>query len=318
MTSTAQDRSFLRKLKYKFAIEYLRGKPKLYVPILVAITAFLLGTGILQTILSWLLVLIILILSVISGLSIVLVHGKHRVPPPPRPTRQQQQVTQFLEAMTKNYERHFYHHKIVISRQMDKSLQEVLDLVIRDFCLSWFRDIGKDETAFVEILNKEVWKIIENVIERLKNVDLVNFLANDVVTRLSTHFQDLRLSNARTYPGLTSPFLLHPSLKDKESELDYLRSISEALLYCILPPSDAHCPALRYILREILANYVFLPTAESVCDPDYINQTLVMHLEDREKITETHKQQYAYAETYEEFIKLINTTHDVETLKQIR
>eukprot|EP00794_Sanderia_malayensis_P007412 gene7412-8232_t len=292
--------------------------PKVYVPVLMATVAFLFATGILQIVISWIVVLLILILSVVSGLSIVLVHGKHRVPPPPRPTREQLQVTKFLEAMTKNYERHFYRHRIVISRQMDKSLQEVIDLVVRDFCLSWFRDIGKDETAFVELLNKDIWKIIENVSERLKNVDLVNFLANDVVTRLCTHFQDLRLSNARKYPGSTLPFLLHPSLKDKESEIVYLRSAAEALLYCVLPPNDAHCPAVRYILREILANYVLLPTAESVCDPDYINQTIVMYLEDREKITETRKQQYAYAETYEDFIKLINTTNDIETLKQIR
>ncbi len=318
MTTLIGESKLLFHLKNNERIRSLCKNPKFYIPALVALTAFLLATGILQTLISWLLVMLILILSVISGLSIVLVHGKHRVPPPPRPTREQQQVTKLLESMTKNYERHFYHHKIVISRQMDKSLQEVIDLVIRDFFLSWFRDIGKDETAFVEILNKEIWKIVENVTERLRNVDLVNFLANDVVTRLCTHFQDLRLSNARTYPGLTSPFLLHPSLKDRESELSYLRSASEALLYCVLPPSDAHCPSLRYILREILANYVLLPTAESVCDPDYINQTLVMYLEDREKITETRKQQYAYAETYEEFIKLINTTHDVETLKQIR
>ena len=39
---------------------------------------------------------------------------------------------------------------------MDHAIQEVIDLIIRDFCLSWFRDVGEDETAFVEILNKQV------------------------------------------------------------------------------------------------------------------------------------------------------------------
>lgn len=292
-------------------------RPKFYVP-LVLLISVMIATGIFQVILTWLFIGLVLLMSIISGISIVLVHGKHRVPPPPKPTREQQQVSKFLELMTKTYNRHYYQHKIVISRQMDKTLQEVIDLVIRDFCLSWFRDVGKDETAFVEILNKEFWKIIENVTERLANVDLVNFLANDVVTRLCTHFQDLRLSDARTFPGQTMPFLLHPALKDKAVELDFLRSAAESLLYCVLPPSDAHCAALRYILREIVVNYILLPTAESICEPDYINQTLVIYLEDREKITETHKQQYAYAETYEDFVKLINTTTDIETLKQIR
>ena len=292
--------------------------PKFFIPTIVTLICILWYLGVLDLILSWILTVAVILFSIISGLALVLCHGNHRVPPTPRPSVQQQRASRFLERLTKNYNRHYYQHRIVISRQMDKTLQEVFDLIIRDFCLSWFRDVGRDETAFVEILNKEFWTITENLVERLRNVDMVNFLANDIVTRLCTHFNDLRLSDAGQFPGQTSPFLLHPSLKDPESELDYLRSFSEALLYCILPPKDAHCAALRYILREILANYVFLPTAESICDPDYINQTLVIYLEDREKITEAHKQQYAYAETYEDFVRLINLTSDVETLKQIR
>lgn len=293
-------------------------KPQAYLPISIIVVSLLMATGILQFLLSWIFIVIVLLMSIVSGISVVLLHGKHRVPPTPRLSREQLQVKRTLEMMTKEYNRHYYDQRTVISRQMDKSLQEVIDLVIRDFCLSWFRDVGKDETAFVEILNKEFWSIIENVAERLRNVDLVNFLANDVVTRLTTHFQDLRLSDARTLPGQTSPFLLHPALKDKICELEFLRSAADSLLFCILPPNDAHCRALRYILREIVANYIFLPTAESVCDPDYLNQTVVMYLEDREKITATNKQRYAYAETYEDFVKLINMTVDVETLKQIR
>ena len=293
-------------------------RPQVYLPFSIVVVTFLIVTGILQFILSWIFVIVVFLMSVVSGVSVVLLHGKHRVPPTPRPSREQLLVKRTLEIMTKEYNRHYYSPRTVISRQMDKSLQEVIDLVIRDFCLSWFRDIGKDEMAFVEILNKEFWSIIENVVERLKNVDLVNFLANDVVNRLTTHFQDLRLSDARIMSGQTAPFLLHPALKDKVCELGFLRSAADSLLYCVLPPTDAHCTALRYILREIVVNYIFLPTAESVCDPDYLNQTVVMYLEDREKITATNKRQYAYAETYEDFVKLINTTVDVETLKQIR
>ncbi|XP_065058443.1 sorting nexin-25-like [Rhopilema esculentum] len=306
------------KMRNWFTQKQFFKNPRVFLPFLALLIFVLIVTGILRVILSWLFVSLTLIMSVISGISIVLITGKHRIPPTPKPTREQIQVTRTLEMLTKTYSRHYYTHKTVISRQMDKTLQDVIDLVVRDFCLSWFRDIGKDETAFVEILNKEFWKIIENVVERLRNVDLVNFLANDMVIRLSTHFQDLRLSDARILPGQTKPFLLHPALKDKESELEFLRSAAESLLYCVLPPSDAHCTPVRYILREILVNYIFLPTAESVCDPDYLNQTLVIYLEDREKITETHKQQYAYAETYEDFVKLINTTTNIETLKQIR
>ena len=34
--------------------------------------------------------------------------------------------------------------------------------------------------------------------------------------------------------------------------------------------------------------------------------------------SEKQQQKYAYAETYEDFIKMINTTTDIDTLKQLR
>lgn len=295
-----------------------RRNPKLVVPSISALIVFLYSSGLLEFIISWVLYFLVIKFSVLSGLALVLCRGKHREPPAPSLTADQQNVNEFMEKLTKNYNKHYYQNHLVISKDLDKTIQSVIDLVIRDFCLSWFRDIGKDETAFVEILNKEIWTVIENLMERLNEVDKINFLCNEMVLLLHNHFHDLRLSDARQFPGQTTPFLLHPCLKDKMSEMKYLRTCAEALLVSLLPESDSNCAIMRYMLREIVAGSLFLTTAESICDPDYINQTLVLYLEDREKMTETRRQKYAYAETYEDFIKMINTTTDVETLKQIR
>ncbi|XP_065670461.1 sorting nexin-25 isoform X2 [Hydra vulgaris] len=284
----------------------------------VSICAVLYSVGWLQLLISWLMIILIMIFSLISGLALVLCRGKHREPPAPSLLQEEQAVSEFLNRMAKSYNKHYYKHRIVISKDLDNTIQQVIDLVIHDFCLSWFRDVGKDETAFVEILNKELWTVIENLIIRLNEVDSLNFLCNSLVMVLHNHFHDLRLSDARQFPGQTKPFLLHPCLKDHESEVKYLRLCADCLLVTLLPESDSNCLPMRYAIREVLANFIFLATAESICDPDYINQTLVIYLEDKEKSTETQKQQYAYAETYEEFIKMINTTSDIETLKQIR
>ena len=294
-----------------------RKNPKVLTPLLTAFLAFSYATGLLQFLISWILFILIIIFSIMSGLALVLCRGKYREPPAPRPTPELQKVTKFMEKMTKMYNKHYYKHRLVISKDLDKTIQEVLDLVIRDFCLSWFRDIGKDETAFVELLSKEVWTVIENLLVRLDAVDRMNFLCKDLIDLLYNHFHDLRLSDSRKYLGKT-PFLLHPCLEVKESEIKYLRKCAEALLYCLLPESDSNCGAMRYILREIVAGSILLTTIESVCEPDYINQTLVIYLEDKEKMTETQKQQYVYAETYEEFIKMINSSTEVEYLKKLR
>nr|XP_023406974.1 sorting nexin-25 isoform X2 [Loxodonta africana] len=61
-----------------------------------------------------------------------------------------------------------------------------------------------------------------------------------------------------------------------------------------------------------------MPLVELLSDPDYINQMLLAQLEHREQMSEHHKRAYAYAPSYEEFIKLINGNSDVEFLKQLR
>jgi len=305
-------------LSIVFNIWKNRRNPKYVWPIIISLSAILYSTGLLHQILYWVFFSFIVVSSILSGLALVLCRGKYREPPAPRPTLQQQKVRNFLEKRTKNFNKHYFKKRLVISKDLDKAIQEVIDLCIRDFCLSWFRDIGKDETAFVEILNKEIWTIIENLLERFRHVDNLNFLCNELVFLLNNHFHDLRLSDARKFPGQTTPFLLHPCLKTKETEINHVRACSEVLILSLLPSNISNCSVTKYILREVIAGSLILSTVESICDPDYINQTLVIYLEDREKIIETQKQKYAYAETYEEFIKMISIATDIEELKRIR
>lgn len=70
---------------------------------------------------------------------------------------------------------------------------------------------------------------------------------------------------------------------------------------------------LKYFSSPVLK-----PLVELLSDPDYINQTLLSQLEYREQMNEHQKKDYTYAPSYEEFIKLINSSSDVEFLKQLR
>lgn len=258
------------------------------------------------------------LLGIFSGVMLYLLSGKQRIPPTPAPSKKVETVSRFLAKLNRNQTHKPYKHKTVVSRPVDKTIQEVFDLFIRDFCLSWFRDLGKDEAAFVDLLTEELWVVTANVVDRLKCMDTVKFLSSDVVEILSMHFQQLRLADTRTFSDNALPFVLHPCLKGRAEELDYLRKASEVLLYCVLPPKNSRCSTMRCLLREILACSVFQPLADMLCDPDYINQTLLVHLEAKEALAAQHKQGYAYAETYEDFIKMINTSNSVEALKQIR
>lgn len=73
-----------------------------------------------------------------------------------------------------------------------------------------------------------------------------------------------------------------------------------------------------FIYLFISVHPVLKPLVEVLSDPDSINRMLLSQLEQREQQAEQQKKAYTYAASYEDFIKLISTSTDVNFLKQLR
>uniref|UniRef100_A0A4W3JSQ7 Sorting nexin 25 n=1 Tax=Callorhinchus milii TaxID=7868 RepID=A0A4W3JSQ7_CALMI len=187
----------------------------------------------------------------------------------------------------------------------------------RDYVLSWYVEISKDEGQLYHMLSEDFWEIAKQLRIRLMNIDIVKVVCNDVVRTLLTHFCDLKAANARQEEQ-PKPFALHPCLKSPEDESRFLRTCSRVLVLCLLTTKDVHSRSLRIVLAEILAMKVLKPMVEMLSDPDYINRMLLTQMEHREHVNEHHKKAYSYSPSYEEFIKLINSSFDVDFLKQLR
>lgn len=63
---------------------------------------------------------------------------------------------------------------------------------------------------------------------------------------------------------------------------------------------------------------MFKPAVDLICEPDYFNSKVLGWFEYREQLAQEHKRTYTYAATYEEFMKKIKVSNDVEHLKQMR
>ncbi|XP_075412926.1 sorting nexin-25 isoform X2 [Tenrec ecaudatus] len=216
-----------------------------------------------------------------------------------------------------NVNESFQSRRVVISHNMDKALKEVFDYTYRDYILSWYGHLSRDEGQLYHLLAEDFWEIAKQLRHRLSHVDMVKLVCNDVVRTLLTHFCDLKAANAR-HEELPRPFVLHACLKNSDDEVRFLQTCSRVLVFCLLPSKDAQSLSLRIVLAEILTTKVLKPVVELLSDPDYINQMLLGHLEYREQMDGHQKRAYAYAPSYEEFIKLINSNSDVEFLKQLR
>ncbi|KAM9295314.1 sorting nexin-25 isoform 2-T2 [Morus bassanus] len=200
---------------------------------------------------------------------------------------------------------------------MDKALKEVFDYSYRDYILSWYGQLSRDEGQLYQLLSEDFWEIARQLRQRLSHIDVVKVVCNDVVKALLLHFCDLKGANARQEDP-PRPFLLHPCLRSSDEEVRFLQKCSQILVYCLLPSKDVQSVSLRIVLAEILATKVLKPVVELLSDPDYINRMLLSQLEYREQMNEHQKKDYTYAPSYEEFIKLINSSSDVEFLKQLR
>lgn len=112
-------------------------------------------------------------------------------------------------------------------------------------------------------------------------------------------------------------FKLPPHVLTTEKELDYLRQISEMFVMFLLPRSYSLPPA-KYFLREVLACKVLNEAVDILCDPDFFNQHVITYIESQKVANLMHRKTFEYANTFEDFLKIIQKTDDVETLKGFR
>lgn len=73
----------------------------------------------------------------------------------------------------------------------------VFDYSYRDYILSWYVPLSRDEGQLYQMLSEDFWEMTKQLRMRLSEVDVVNLVCNDTVKTLHTHFCDLKAANSR-------------------------------------------------------------------------------------------------------------------------
>ncbi|XP_016341043.1 sorting nexin-25 [Sinocyclocheilus anshuiensis] len=145
--------------------------------------------------------------------------------------------------------------RVVVSLNVDKALKEVFDYSYRDYILSWYVPLSRDEGQLYQMLSEDFWEMTKQLRMRLSEVDVVNLVCNDMVKTLHTHFCDLKAANTRL-EEVPRPFPLHPCLRSPDEELRFLRCCARLLMLRLLPARDARSRSLRLLLVEVVATKV--------------------------------------------------------------
>lgn len=182
------------------------------------------------------------------------------------------------------------------SPKISHALDNVLNLITRDFIWSWYSKISENP-VFRNEVDKAIRCALANVRDRLFEVDLPEVLTTRLVPILTAHFRDFneaerairgrKLNRSVTESeeldlAIASKYKegkLHPAASLSYSDLkltqqDYLRQTISKVLPSILPDSILNSRAVQALIREVVACAVLSPILSLLSDPDTWNQLM--------------------------------------------
>uniref|UniRef100_A0A0N5B8J8 Sorting nexin-13 n=1 Tax=Strongyloides papillosus TaxID=174720 RepID=A0A0N5B8J8_STREA len=233
-------------------------------------------------------------------------------------------INSLLKELKDSFERNAGHkerHSMASSPEVDAILEQILTFFMRDFVDNWYSGICSD-SGFQESLKRMIRRTISAFSFCLSKVDWQELLTRDIVDDVASHFrlfrkakEKLDLKKEISYNNLESLFFDVELEMEKnycrdlvsttpEYEIAYFKDVVDILLYLLMPSEDFRCRPLRFILRDILVNRIFVPCFDKLSNPDYVNYMIVWILSEVNIDTDA-------------FILSLETSHSVPELEAI-
>ncbi|KAI0505516.1 PXA domain-containing protein [Xylaria bambusicola] len=182
------------------------------------------------------------------------------------------------------------------SPALSRALDDLLELIIRDFVTSWYSNISKNP-VFANAVDKAIRRVLVAIQARLFDVDLVEVITSRVVPIFTAHFRDaydaeravrgrklnldvteseeLDLAIASKYNDGKIHSAVSLAYSDtKLVQQDYLRQMVVGILPKVLPKRLLESRAVSSIVREIVSCAVLFPVVQLLSEPDTWNQLM--------------------------------------------
>lgn len=182
---------------------------------------------------------------------------------------------------------------------VSSNLNEIMVLVVRDFVLSWYKDISTSP-SFPTAVSTTLHATLEQLLQRTATLDVPSLLVKRILPKITAHIEQFRQSEVALRGAglerhltqseeldllLASGYVgkgekLHPAVDNlsstftKQNEEMHLRGIVDRVLPLILPEKEARSKILRTVIREVVACTVLYPIMDMITDPDFWNRTI--------------------------------------------
>ncbi|XP_047964798.1 uncharacterized protein LOC125209238 [Salvia hispanica] len=159
---------------------------------------------------------------------------------------------------------------------VEAALEEFVNKALTEFVIDlWYSDITPDKEA-PELIHAIIMEVFGDIAGRLKEVNLVELLTRDIVDLIGDHIDLFRrnqivigrdvmntLSSEERDEKLKRHLMaskeLHPALISSECEYKVIQQLMGGLLAVVLRPTEARCPLIRCIARELLTCLIIQP-----------------------------------------------------------
>lgn len=177
----------------------------------------------------------------------------------------------------------FFRERLLISSEVDLSIEQILDYILRDYLFDWATQFIPDDETFKALLSikikNEIWIILTNLIDRLKELDAVIFFTETLPKILKRHFEKFNLTLAHQIDENQHivRFMISRHLEDERAELEFLRKVCEYLLRILVPSNYALSDEFIFLMREVLTNHVLINLIDYICDPYFVNHQAIIY-----------------------------------------
>uniref|UniRef100_A0A2K5QI01 Sorting nexin-19 n=1 Tax=Cebus imitator TaxID=2715852 RepID=A0A2K5QI01_CEBIM len=170
-------------------------------------------------------------------------------------------------------------------RQLEQEINRTIQMIIRDFVLSWYRSVSQ-EPAFEEEMEAAMKGLVQELRRRMSMMD-TRALAQSVLTLCGCHLQSYIQAKEATagksgpvepshlweaYCRATTP---HPAVHSPSAEVTYTRGVVSLLLQGLVPKPHLETRTGRHVVVELITCNVILPLISRLSDPDWIHLVLV-------------------------------------------
>lgn len=206
----------------------------------------------------------------------------------------------------------------VTSPLVHKESQKLIQLILRDFVISWFHQISENDE-----LPKEVVRLLEHIALELQtrvqavDIDALILSLLPLLDPYITALNEVGFVNNRGKQSFDvnheyclllfekKPHLVHPALKTESSEIEHIQRLVDVFITSAVPSHYKHCDIGVQFIREVLVYRVFHPFVRILCEPDFLLKCipLILAKASDEKVQTILKQIRLENETLDEQLR---------------